>query len=196
MGLFILHPRASPEKAERIANIYQESRDNYAAVSRMNQSSETKKSKANKHSIRHNKTYPISESTSLLYESTQSTTVSNDLLTLPTSIFAEDYKKQNHRWHRRRNLPNYTLSDVQKHNTSDSCWIIVDNLVLDVTKFISYHPGSTTAILKHGGTFCDEHIQYHSKNAKELCWKFVIGKLMKKSNDHESNQCDFNCIIM
>merc|ERR1712129_13533 len=102
MGLFILHPRASPEKAERIANIYQESRDNYAAVSRMNQSSETKKSKANKHSIRHHKTHPISESTSLLYESTQSTTVSNDSLTLPTSIFAEDYKNQNHRWHRRR----------------------------------------------------------------------------------------------
>ena len=143
-------------------------------------------------SIRSNRTHPIDiDIESLLDDSNDS----NDSLTIPISIFAVDYKKQNHRWGRRRNLPQYTTEEISKHNTKDSCWIIVDSLVLDVTKFIPYHPGQIAAILKHGGTVCDEHIKYHSKNAKELCWKFVIGKVNATKPD-PGDACNIFCTIM
>merc|ERR1719192_2964475 len=86
--------------------------------------------------------------------SKRSSNDSKDSLTIPKSIFADDYKKENHRWSRRRNLPQYTTEEISKHNTKDSCWIIVDSLVLDVTKFLPYHPANSAAILKYSGTFC------------------------------------------
>jgi len=35
----------------------------------------------------------------------------------------------------------YTLSDVQKHNTSGDCWMILSGGVYNVTSYISQHPG-------------------------------------------------------
>ena len=35
----------------------------------------------------------------------------------------------------------FTEEEVPKHNTSDDCRIILGNDVLDITKFISEHPG-------------------------------------------------------
>ena len=112
-------------------------------------------------------------------------------LILPFSIFPKDWQKQNHHRNRRKHLQSYTFEEIQKHNTLESCWIIVDSLVLDVTKFISYHPGQTDAILKNGGTVCDESFKYHSENAKQLFWKFVIGKVQEPSDD----ACN-HCIII
>merc|ERR1712146_167202 len=35
----------------------------------------------------------------------------------------------------------YSLEEVKKHNTEDDCWVVVDGDVLDVTNFLSDHPG-------------------------------------------------------
>ena len=39
------------------------------------------------------------------------------------------------------NLPDYTLSEVSKHNTRDDAWIALFGYVYDVTDWISVHPG-------------------------------------------------------
>jgi cytochrome b involved in lipid metabolism len=42
-------------------------------------------------------------------------------------------------------------SEVKKHNTRASCWVIVEGRIYDVTSVIDTHPGGAAAILKHAG---------------------------------------------
>ena len=78
---------------------------------------------------------------------------------------------------------------MSRHNTIDSCWIIVENMVLDVTGFIEYHPGSENAIVKWGGTHCDRHFHFHSPKTRKFFFKFVIGRIIPKDGDQA-------CIVM
>ncbi|EPQ64792.1 Bgt-1186 [Blumeria graminis f. sp. tritici] len=41
--------------------------------------------------------------------------------------------------------------DVLKHNTRESCWVIIHGRAYDVTEFLSEHPGGSGVILKHAG---------------------------------------------
>jgi L-lactate dehydrogenase (cytochrome) len=43
-------------------------------------------------------------------------------------------------------------SEVQKHNSVESCWVVILGNVYDVTSFIDRHPGGRNAILKAAGT--------------------------------------------
>lgn len=45
----------------------------------------------------------------------------------------------------------YTGQEVAKHNTRESCWIIVHGKVYDVTEFLPEHPGGAKIILKYAG---------------------------------------------
>ncbi|KAL4758752.1 FMN-dependent alpha-hydroxy acid dehydrogenase [Aspergillus foveolatus] len=45
----------------------------------------------------------------------------------------------------------YTRKDVAHHNARHSCWVIVNNHVYDVTKFLDAHPGGASAILLYAG---------------------------------------------
>merc|ERR1719482_2233534 len=45
----------------------------------------------------------------------------------------------------------YTLEEVAKHNTKADCWVVLDGKVLDVTSFLSEHPGGELAILTFAG---------------------------------------------
>merc|ERR1719373_911463 len=50
----------------------------------------------------------------------------------------------------------YTLDDVAKHTTKSDCWVVVNGEVLDVTKFLSEHPGGELAILTFAGKDASE----------------------------------------
>eukprot|EP01083_Nonionella_stella_P295759 1005075_1 len=110
------------------------------------------------------------------------------VLRMPKSIFSNPSDKQYRRKRQRRHLPIYTMDEVGEHNSKDSCWIIANNLVLDVTRFIKYHPGGEKSIIKNGGFMCDKHLQYHSSIANKLWWKFVIGRIQ--------NENDGLCILL
>jgi len=45
----------------------------------------------------------------------------------------------------------YTMEEVAKHNNKQSCWVVLDGKVLDVTSFLSEHPGGELAILTFAG---------------------------------------------
>lgn len=56
----------------------------------------------------------------------------------------------------------YTLKEVAKHNSSASCYTVVNNNVYDVTSFITKHPGGSSKILRICGkdgtaSFTDQH---------------------------------------
>jgi L-lactate dehydrogenase (cytochrome) len=43
------------------------------------------------------------------------------------------------------------LNDVRNHTSLDSCWIIIEGEVYDVTDFIEHHPGGAAVILQFAG---------------------------------------------
>jgi len=45
----------------------------------------------------------------------------------------------------------FVMGDVAKHNSKESCWVVVNNQVLDVTNFLKDHPGGELAILTFAG---------------------------------------------
>merc|ERR1712000_166891 len=50
----------------------------------------------------------------------------------------------------------YTMEEIAKHNKESDCWVIVNNEVLDVTKFLPDHPGGKKAILLFTGKDASE----------------------------------------
>merc|ERR550525_1617723 len=44
-----------------------------------------------------------------------------------------------------------TMEEVQKHTTKNDCWVVLNNRVLNVTSFLSQHPGGELAILTFAG---------------------------------------------
>merc|ERR1719507_1140481 len=49
-----------------------------------------------------------------------------------------------------------TLEEVAKHTTKSDCWVVVNGEVLDVTSFLSEHPGGELAILTFAGRDASE----------------------------------------
>jgi len=75
----------------------------------------------------------------------------------------------------------FTMCQIARHNTTDSCWIVANKTVYDCTAFIAAgkHPGGNTAILKKAGKDCSADFKFHSKGGRRLWSKLVIGKIVK-----------------
>lgn len=74
----------------------------------------------------------------------------------------------------------YTAAEVAQHNSSSSCWSIVNSKVYNLTSWISQHPGGSGAILSMCGKdgsagFNDQH-SGQRRPANELAG-FLLGDL-------------------
>ncbi|KAL3641326.1 Nitrate reductase [NADH] 1 [Castilleja foliolosa] len=73
----------------------------------------------------------------------------------------------------------FSMSEVKKHNSPDSAWIIVHGHVYDCTRFLKDHPGGADSILINAGTDCTEEFDaIHSDKAKKLLEDYRIGELI------------------
>lgn len=45
----------------------------------------------------------------------------------------------------------FTEEEVSKHNTETDCWVIINGIIYNLTKFISNHPGGKQSILNVAG---------------------------------------------
>lgn len=45
----------------------------------------------------------------------------------------------------------FSLSEVAAHNTEKDCWVIVHDLVYDVSEYLLKHPGGYDLLWKHAG---------------------------------------------
>ncbi|KAF1955897.1 mitochondrial cytochrome-like protein b2 [Byssothecium circinans] len=53
-------------------------------------------------------------------------------------------------------------AEVAKHSSKNSCWIVLDSNVYDVTSFLGKHPGGAAIILKQAGTDATQEFEkYH-----------------------------------
>ncbi|XP_047341866.1 nitrate reductase [NADH]-like [Impatiens glandulifera] len=73
----------------------------------------------------------------------------------------------------------FSISEVNKHSTPDSAWIVVNGHVYDCTKFLKDHPGGADSILINAGTDCTEEFDaIHSDKGKKMLEDYRIGELI------------------
>ena len=51
-----------------------------------------------------------------------------------------------------KNVKMISLSEVEKHDSEDDTWIVIEGKVYDVTKFLDDHPGGPGVITEVAGT--------------------------------------------
>lgn len=76
----------------------------------------------------------------------------------------------------------FTAAEVAKHNTAEDCWVIVKNVVLDLTPFLEDHPGGKESIVKFAGQDATESFDMlHEDNViARYAPKCVLGRLKGK----------------
>ncbi|KAK1509325.1 cytochrome b2 [Colletotrichum costaricense] len=43
------------------------------------------------------------------------------------------------------------MSEVRKHASRNSCWIVINKIAYDVTQFVGSHPGGEAVLLSYAG---------------------------------------------
>lgn len=76
-----------------------------------------------------------------------------------------------------KKLRKITWNEILLHKKINDCWIVIDNYVVDVSKYINKHPGGSDIILEHKTS--DVSIIFdkvcHSNQAYEKMLNMVIG---------------------
>ena len=69
-----------------------------------------------------------------------------------------------------KNSCHYTMCEVSKHNTIESCWILAGNKIFDVTDFLMNHPGGIRSMLRYSGGVkdCTDDMNFHSRKSIKL----------------------------
>ncbi|KAH8272241.1 hypothetical protein KR044_013158 [Drosophila immigrans] len=72
-----------------------------------------------------------------------------------------------------------SLATVKEHNKPNDLWIVIDNKVYDVTKFLLEHPGGEDSLTAVAGTDATKDFNDvgHSSEAREMLKKFYVGNL-------------------
>jgi len=95
-------------------------------------------------------------------------------------------------------LKKYSLKEVEEHSSCKSSWIVLHNLVYDVTKFLEEHPGGEEVLLEQAGREATEAFEDvgHSTDARAMMKNYVIGELndedRKTIRDKSENTWDDN----
>ncbi|XP_076470315.1 cytochrome b5-like isoform X2 [Babylonia areolata] len=79
----------------------------------------------------------------------------------------------------------YSRRDVMKHHDVTDCWIIVEEKVYDVTRFLEEHPGGEDIILEYAGgdasaAFLDKG---HSRDAVTMLDDYYVGQLVQEPQE-------------
>eukprot|EP01102_Stenamoeba_stenopodia_P010631 TRINITY_DN3228_c0_g1_i1.p1 TRINITY_DN3228_c0_g1~~TRINITY_DN3228_c0_g1_i1.p1 ORF type:complete len:168 (-),score=37.31 TRINITY_DN3228_c0_g1_i1:46-549(-) len=79
----------------------------------------------------------------------------------------------------------YTREEVAEHDTEEDCWIIIDNKVYDVTKWIPIHPGGTIILTRAGRDSTTLFLSApHSNWTYQELPKYEIGELVPDQRGH------------
>lgn len=87
-------------------------------------------------------------------------------------------------------LKEYSIKQVEKHASQDSCWVIYQDKVFDVTEFMQDHPGGDDLIMDYAGkdvtsVMKDVLEHEHSDSAYEILSEYCVGSVVEKENEQE-----------
>lgn len=73
----------------------------------------------------------------------------------------------------------FTRAEVEKHNTEEDLWVVINNKVYELSKYIKRHPGGKKVMKDAAGKDASEKwfLAGHSHKAQELMKEFVIGEV-------------------
>ena len=74
----------------------------------------------------------------------------------------------------------YSKAEILKHNKVNDCWIIVENLVFDISPFIAAHPGGVDVLMSRAGEDATSFFMMkHGNNEKviKMLKRYQIGAL-------------------
>ncbi|KAK3867308.1 hypothetical protein Pcinc_027228 [Petrolisthes cinctipes] len=79
-------------------------------------------------------------------------------------------------------LKTYSLEEIAKHKTRDSCWLVIHDKVYNVSKFLDEHPGGEEVLLEQSGSNGTESFEDvgHSTDAREMMKEYLIGELTEE----------------
>lgn len=96
----------------------------------------------------------------------------------------------------------YTWAEIAAHDMSDDCWIVIKQVVYNVTSYIDEHPGGETTIMAYAGRDATSAFEsIHSKRAFELLAQYKIGTLSETEGEAPveeepvHNQEKFPCVL-
>lgn len=80
-------------------------------------------------------------------------------------------------------MKEFDLAEVESKRTRDSCWVVLHSNVVDVTGYLSSHPGGGDVILERGGKDVTAEFEDvgHSNDARDVARSKIIGVIKGKS---------------
>ncbi|KAI5184256.1 cytochrome b5 [Nematocida homosporus] len=71
--------------------------------------------------------------------------------------------------------------EVKQHTSRESCWIVLEGRVYDVTDYLSEHPGGSNVLLENAGRDCTELFKavHPWVNARKMLKKWYLGRISK-----------------
>merc|ERR1712178_369623 len=86
----------------------------------------------------------------------------------------------------------YSLEEVAKHTVKGDCWVVVAGQVLNVSNFLSQHPGGELAILTFAGKDATE--EFNMIHPPDVIGKYapdaIIGMLGAGGGDDNDDEDD------
>ncbi|KAF4664580.1 hypothetical protein FOL47_005067 [Perkinsus chesapeaki] len=82
------------------------------------------------------------------------------------------------------------MSEVEKHREPEDCWVVINGMVVDVTKYQHDHPGGAIALTSFGGTDCS--LEYNTCHAKSLleeeAGQYILGPVMVQKKQRRKSR--------
>lgn len=77
-------------------------------------------------------------------------------------------------------LPKFSHAEILKHDKKDDCWVIIDNLVYDLTCWVPKHPGGDIIYEYGGHDVTDLFYAFHLPHTEKLKGTYLVGQLEEK----------------
>jgi len=79
----------------------------------------------------------------------------------------------------KKNLATYTIEEVRKHSEREDSWIVIEDLVYDVTAFAREHPGGPLPLWGVAGRDATDHfLAFHPSGTQKRLPPLLVGKLV------------------
>ncbi|KFM82141.1 Cytochrome b5, partial [Stegodyphus mimosarum] len=74
-------------------------------------------------------------------------------------------------------IKTYSLEEIAEHSNKDSLWLLIENGVYNVTKFLEEHPGGPEPLLEWAGKDATDAFEDvgHSTDARNIMKTYKVG---------------------
>lgn len=92
-------------------------------------------------------------------------------------------------------IKTYTMKEIEEHTSIESLWLLIDNGVYDVSKFLDEHPGGPEPMIEYAGKDATDAFEDigHSADARALMTQYKIGELCEEERCEKKTNGTSSC---